>query len=46
MLSPDWTPERAHCALGFVRPLRPTLVAEPPAGDDWLHEIKHDGNAR
>ncbi len=28
---------------GFVPPLRPSLVAEPPAGDDWLHEIKHDG---
>jgi DNA ligase D-like protein (predicted ligase) len=21
----------------------PTLADEPPAGDDWLHEIKHDG---
>ncbi len=20
-----------------------TSVAEPPSGDDWLHEIKHDG---
>src|SRR5687768_11573484 len=29
---------------GFVPPLRPSLVAEPPSGEDWLHEVKHDGN--
>src|SRR4028118_774163 len=29
--------------LGFTSPMLPTLFAEPPAGDDWLHEIKHDG---
>ncbi len=29
--------------LGFVPPLLPTLVSEPPTGDGWLHEIKHDG---
>src|SRR5688572_32930892 len=29
---------------GFVPPLRPSLVAEPPVGEDWLHEVKHDGN--
>jgi bifunctional non-homologous end joining protein LigD len=28
---------------GFIRPCRPTLVANPPAGPDWLHEVKHDG---
>jgi ATP-dependent DNA ligase len=21
----------------------PSLVAEPPASNNWLHEIKHDG---
>jgi ATP-dependent DNA ligase len=21
----------------------PSLAAEPPASDHWLHEIKHDG---
>jgi ATP-dependent DNA ligase len=21
----------------------PTLAAKPPAGPDWVHEIKHDG---
>ena len=24
-------------------PLEPTLVDAPPVGDEWLHEIKHDG---
>ena len=27
----------------FVAPELATLVSEPPAGDDWLHEIKYDG---
>ncbi len=27
----------------FVAPELATLVATPPAGDDWLHEIKYDG---
>jgi bifunctional non-homologous end joining protein LigD len=26
-----------------VKPQLCTLAAAPPAGDDWLHEIKHDG---
>jgi DNA ligase D-like protein (predicted ligase) len=38
----DRAPARA-AKLGLVPPLLPTLVAEPPAGDGWLHEIKHDG---
>ena len=29
--------------VGFVPPLLPTLVDEPPAGPGWVHEIKHDG---
>ncbi len=29
--------------LSFIEPMLPTLMAEPPAGDDWLHEIKYDG---
>jgi bifunctional non-homologous end joining protein LigD len=28
---------------GFVQPCQPTLVANPPAGPGWLHEVKHDG---
>ena len=27
---------------GFVGPCQPLLVARPPAGSDWLHEVKHD----
>jgi DNA ligase D-like protein (predicted ligase) len=30
-------------ALRFIPPMLPTLVQEPPSGDKWLHEIKHDG---
>jgi bifunctional non-homologous end joining protein LigD len=29
--------------FGFVPPLIPVLVEQPPAGDGWLHEIKQDG---
>jgi DNA ligase D-like protein (predicted ligase) len=29
--------------LGFIKPELPTLVAEPPTGEGWIHEIKHDG---
>ena len=29
--------------LSFIPPCLPSLVAEPPAGDGWIHEIKHDG---
>jgi bifunctional non-homologous end joining protein LigD len=27
----------------FIEPELATLVAEPPKGDDWLHEMKFDG---
>jgi bifunctional non-homologous end joining protein LigD len=33
----------ASAPLGFIRPQIPTLVTEPPAGEGWIHEIKHDG---
>jgi ATP-dependent DNA ligase len=28
---------------GFIEPCIPTLVSKPPAGPQWIHEIKHDG---
>jgi bifunctional non-homologous end joining protein LigD len=28
---------------GFVPPCLPTKAPQPPSGDTWLHEIKHDG---
>jgi bifunctional non-homologous end joining protein LigD len=30
-------------ALSFIDFMLPTLVEEPPLGDDWIHEIKYDG---
>jgi DNA ligase D-like protein (predicted ligase) len=27
----------------FIAPQIPVLSAEPPTGDGWIHEIKHDG---
>ena len=29
--------------VGFIPPCQPLLVDKPPAGSDWLHEVKHDG---
>jgi bifunctional non-homologous end joining protein LigD len=29
--------------LSLFRPCLPSSAAQPPAGLDWLHEIKHDG---
>src|SRR6516165_1378903 len=40
---------RYHAAMymrlpaGFVPPCLPTKAQEPPSGEAWLHEIKHDG---
>lgn len=28
---------------GFVKPMKPTLMQEPPSGNKWIHEIKFDG---
>src|ERR1700716_175503 len=28
---------------GFVAPCLPTSARQPPSGEEWLHEIKHDG---
>jgi ATP-dependent DNA ligase len=28
---------------GFVPPCLPTKAPQPPSGDTWIHEIKHDG---
>jgi bifunctional non-homologous end joining protein LigD len=28
---------------GFISPCIPTRAHMPPAGPDWVHEIKHDG---
>jgi bifunctional non-homologous end joining protein LigD len=28
---------------GFIAPCLPTSSPQPPSGEEWLHEIKHDG---
>jgi hypothetical protein len=28
---------------GFIVPCQPTLADKVPAGDGWIHELKHDG---
>src|SRR5215203_2766310 len=28
---------------GFIRPALPVLATKVPAGDGWIHELKHDG---
>jgi ATP-dependent DNA ligase len=28
---------------GFIAPCLPTTAPHPPSGDQWLHEIEHDG---
>ena len=28
---------------GFIHPSRPTLSKQPPTGELWVHEVKHDG---
>ena len=39
------SPARSRRAppAGFILPCQPFLVARPPAGPGWLHEVKHDG---
>jgi ATP-dependent DNA ligase len=37
-----WRP-RAGPFADLIEPCHPTLVAKPPSGGGWLHEIKHDG---
>ncbi len=34
---------RSRRAVGFIEPCLPSPAKQPPAGPDWLHEIKHDG---
>jgi ATP-dependent DNA ligase len=33
----------ARPRLKFVAPLLPTLADRAPAGNEWIHELKHDG---
>jgi ATP-dependent DNA ligase len=35
--------QRSSGMIGFIEPCLPSPAKAPPAGPDWLHEIKHDG---
>jgi hypothetical protein len=34
---------RVNDRLGFIEPQLATLVDHPPQGEEWIHEVKHDG---
>jgi bifunctional non-homologous end joining protein LigD len=34
---------RRTLPAGFIVPAQPVEREKPPAGPDWIHEIKHDG---
>jgi bifunctional non-homologous end joining protein LigD len=34
---------RSRGAVGCIEPCLPSPDKQPPAGPNWLHEIKHDG---
>jgi integrase len=34
---------RVRSIFGFIAPQLPTLSEQPPIGEGWIHEIKHDG---
>ena len=34
---------RLPAPVGFIKPEIPTLAPDPPSGEGWIHEIKHDG---
>jgi len=34
---------RTRSIAAFIQPCRPIVVAQPPTGPGWMHELKHDG---
>ena len=40
---PRWSRPKRQLPPGFIIPAQPILAAKVPAGDGWLHELKHDG---
>jgi ATP dependent DNA ligase domain len=32
-----------NAPAAFTQPCRPTVAIQPPRGDCWVHELKHDG---
>ena len=44
MRTPDrWVRPKRQLPPGFIVPCQPTLAEKVPAGDGWIHELKHDG---
>ena len=42
-IRPDMLRSASSTGLGFIKPELPRLVPDPPIGEGWIHEIKHDG---
>jgi ATP-dependent DNA ligase len=40
---PRWVRPKRQLPPGFIVPCQPILARAVPAGDGWLHELKHDG---
>ena len=40
---PLWARPKRLRPPGFIVPCQPILARAVPAGDGWLHELKHDG---
>src|SRR5829696_2524525 len=40
---PRWVRPKLLKPPGFIVPCRPVLSPKVPPGDDWIHELKHDG---
>ena len=38
-----WVRPKRQLPPGFIVPCQPTLASKVPAGDGWIHELKHDG---
>jgi bifunctional non-homologous end joining protein LigD len=38
-----WATPKRQLPPGFIKPCQPILAKAVPAGDGWLHELKHDG---
>jgi bifunctional non-homologous end joining protein LigD len=38
-----WVRPKRQLPPGFIVPCQPTLADKAPAGDGWIHELKHDG---
>jgi len=32
-----------NAPAAFIQPCRPTVAKQPPRGEGWVHELKHDG---